>query len=109
VDDTPWGIAAGRPPSIIARFDSADSEAMANSNGAEEVWLPVIGRALAYVCLKQAEKEMPDDFANVLDKFNFLTALGLPEADAAYGAGSNLKSVQVLRSRKKALSRARKK
>ena len=82
---------------------------MSDSKGAEEIWLPVIGRALAYVCLKQAEKERPEDFSNVLDKVKFLTDLGLPEADAAYGAGSNPKSVQVMRSQKKARRRARKK
>jgi hypothetical protein len=82
---------------------------MAESKGPEEIWLPVIGRALAYVCLKQAEKERPQDFSNVLDKVNFLTELGLPEADAAYGAGSNPKSVQVMRSQKKARGRGPKK
>jgi hypothetical protein len=81
----------------------------AESKGAEEIWLPVIGRALVYLCLKHAEKEMPKDFSNVLDKVKFLTELGLPEAEAAYGAGSNPKSVQVMRSQKKARGRARKK
>jgi len=82
---------------------------MAESKSAEEIWLPVIGRALAYLCLKQAERERPKDLSNVLDKVKFLTGLGLPEADAAHGAGSNPKSVQVMRSQKKARGRARKK
>jgi hypothetical protein len=59
--------------------------------------------------LKQAQQIRPEDFVNVLDRVKFLTALGLPEADAAYGAGSNPKSVQVMKSQKKARGRARKK
>jgi hypothetical protein len=82
---------------------------MPDTKGAEEIWLPVIGRALAYLCLKQAEQERPKDFLNVLDKVKFLAELGLPEADAAYGAGSNPKSVQVMRSQQKARGRAGKK
>jgi hypothetical protein len=82
---------------------------MAENKGADEIWLPVIGRALAYLCLKQAEQKKPEDFSNVLDKVKFLTELGLPEADAAYGAGSNPRSVQVMRSQKKAQRSARKK
>jgi hypothetical protein len=76
------------------------------------VWLPVIGRALAFLCLKQAQQIRPEDFVNVLDKVKFLTDLGLPEADAAHGAGSNLQSVRVMKSalkRRKARGRARKK
>jgi len=82
---------------------------MAPTKVAEEIWLPVIGRALAYLCLKQAEQERPKDFSSVLDKVQFLTEFGLPEPDAAYGAGSNPKSVQVMRSQKKARVSARKK
>jgi len=80
---------------------------MADTKG--EIWLAVIARSLAYLCLRQAEQERPKDFLSILDKVKFLTELGLPETDAAYAAGSNPKSVQVMRSQQKARGRARKK
>jgi hypothetical protein len=86
----------------------AKRAAVPKAKDANEVWLPVIGRALAFLCLKQAQQLRPEDFFNVLDKVKFLTDLGLPEKDAAYGAGSNPSSVQVLKSQKKARGRARK-
>jgi len=83
---------------------------MADNKDADEIWLPVIGRALAFLCLKQAQQIRPEDFLSVLDKVKFLTDLGLPDADAAYGAGSNPKSVRVMKSQqKKARGHARKK
>jgi hypothetical protein len=83
---------------------------MADTKDAEEIWLPVIGRALAFLCLKQAQQSRPEDFSSVLDKVKFLTDLGLPEVDAAHGAGSNPQSVRVMKSRnKKARGRGRKK
>jgi hypothetical protein len=83
---------------------------MADTRDPDEVWLPVIGRALAFLCLTQAEQVRPADFSGVLDKVKFLTDLGLPEADAAHGAGSNLQSVRVMKSRrKKVRGRGRKK
>jgi len=60
---------------------------MAESKGADEIWLPVIGRALAYWCLSHADQAKP--FPDILAKVKFLTDMGLPEADAAYAAGSN--------------------
>ena len=80
---------------------------MAKSKGAEEIWLPVIGRALAYWCLNHAHQAKP--FPDTLSKVKFLTDMGLPDSDAAYTAGSNPKSVQVMRSQQKAKGRARKK
>jgi hypothetical protein len=82
---------------------------MADNKDAHEIWLPVIGRALALLCLKQAQQVRPEDFLSVLEKVKFLTDLGLPEADAASGAGSNPKSVRVMKSQKKARGHARKK
>jgi hypothetical protein len=37
---------------------------MAHTNGAEEIWLPVTGRALAlaFMCLRQEEQERLNDF-----------------------------------------------
>jgi len=70
-------------------------------------WLSVIGRSLAYLCLDKAQQSK--QFAGVLDKVDFLSGLGLPEADAAYAAGSTPESVRVMRSQKKGGKRGRKK
>ena len=62
---------------------------------AEATWLPVIGRTLAYLCMKEAERGKK--FDGVLDRVDFLEALGLPPTDAASAAGSSKASVDELR------------
>lgn len=62
---------------------------------AEATWLPVIGRTLAYLCMKEAERTKK--FDGVLDRVEFLEALGLPAVDAASAAGSSKASVDELR------------
>jgi hypothetical protein len=62
---------------------------------AEATWLPVIGRTLAYLCMKEAERQRK--FDGVLERVDFLEALGLPPADAAEAAGSSKASVDELR------------
>jgi hypothetical protein len=74
---------------------------MDDNKDTDVIWLPVIGRALSFLCLFQAQHTRPEDFPNVLEKVKFLMDLGLPEADAAYTAGSNPRSVWVMKSRKK--------
>lgn len=64
---------------------------------AEAVWLPVIGRTLAYLCMKEAERT--SKFNGVLERVDFLEALGLPSGDAAKAAGSSKASVDELRRR----------
>ncbi len=64
---------------------------------AEATWLPVIGRALAYLCLEKARERDTKKFDDVLQKVDFLMALGLTEKDAAEASGSNHKSVRDLR------------
>jgi hypothetical protein len=61
----------------------------------EATWLPVIGRTLAYLCMKEAEGEKK--FDGVLERVDFLESLGLPPADAAKAAGSSKASVDELR------------
>jgi hypothetical protein len=61
---------------MMAKEDGASAEAM---------WLPVIGRTLAYLCMREAEKEKK--FANLLDRVDFLEALGLPGADGGEHQG----------------------
>lgn len=68
---------------------------MADEETALSIWLPVIGKALAYLCLKDAEKVRK--FNGVLERVDFLEAMGLPAADAATAAGSSKASVDELR------------
>lgn len=68
---------------------------------ASAIWLPVVGRALAYLCLQQAQRNEPKKFDTVLKQVKFLQALGLSRADAARAAGSSPASVQVMHSQAK--------
>jgi hypothetical protein len=61
------------------------------------IWLPVIGRSLAYLCLDAARNREPDRYKEVLDKVKFLEGLGMPTKDAAEAAGSTAESVRVAR------------
>jgi hypothetical protein len=63
-----------------------------------EVWLPVIGNALAYLCLDRHERKYPDKMDSVLKKVKFLRGLGIPEKEAAGAAGSTAESVRVMKS-----------
>jgi hypothetical protein len=74
---------------------------MSDNRSIDEVWLPVIGRSLAYLCLDKAQRTKPDAFAGILEKVKFLEDLGVPEGDAASAVGSNLASVRVMKGRKK--------
>ncbi len=74
---------------------------MAEENSAEDKWLPVIGKALAYLCLQEAQKKEPEKFDTVLKRVKFLQALGLSQGDAAHAAGSSAASVQVMHSQAK--------
>jgi hypothetical protein len=62
-----------------------------------DAWLAVIGRSLAYMCLRQAEKDDANRFDGVLAKVKFLESLGLPQDAAAEAAGSSAASVAELR------------
>lgn len=70
-------------------------------------WMAVIARCLAYLSLRQAQIERPQDFQGVLEKVNFLEGLGLPQEEAALAVGSTLNSVQVMRSRSKGTKRGK--
>lgn len=72
---------------------------MSNSDDSTGVWLPVIGRALAFLCMQHFPRENGD--LSVMEKVKFLESLGIPEAEAAVTAGSNLASVRVMRRREK--------
>ena len=76
---------------------------MSDTKSVQEIWLPVIGNALAFLCLEKYAEKNPDKADDVLKKVKFLKGLGVPEKDAAGAAGSTADSVRVLnaRSRKK--------
>ena len=70
---------------------------MAEQNDAQDTWLPVIGKALAYLCLQEAQRKEPEKFDSVLKRVKFLEGLGLSRNHAAEAAGSSPASVRVLR------------
>jgi hypothetical protein len=53
------------------------------------MWLPVIGKALAYLCLSHAMEREQGKYDDVLAKVKFLQGLGLSRDDAAEAAGSS--------------------
>jgi DNA-directed RNA polymerase specialized sigma24 family protein len=71
------------------------------STNASQAWLPVIGKALAYLCLQEAQRKEPDKFESVLKKVKFLQDLGLSRDEAAKTAGSSPGSVRVLQHNRK--------
>jgi hypothetical protein len=72
---------------------------MAEDHSAEATWLPVIGKALAYLCLSTAQERSPEKYKHLLKRVKFLQGLGLTRGDAAGAAGSSAKSVAELHSR----------
>jgi hypothetical protein len=70
-----------------------------NDESAESKWLPVIGRALAYLCMKQETAE----HQSLQERAKFLEGLGLSRADTASMLGTTPASLTVLhgRARKK--------
>lgn len=67
-----------------------------------DVWLAVIGKSLAFMCLRDAVRDDSDRFSSVLAKVKFLENLGLPQDAAAEAAGSSAASVaELLRQAKK--------
>ena len=68
-----------------------------NTKSADAVWLAVIGKALAYLCLQEAQRKEPHKFDTVNKRVEFLEGLGLSLDDAATAAGSSGASVRELR------------
>jgi hypothetical protein len=66
-----------------------------------DIWLSVIGKALAYLCVNHVAQGDPDRVGNLLDKVKFLEGIGVPKGDAALILGSTAGSVATLESRKK--------
>ncbi len=72
---------------------------MADTDNAQSTWLPVIGRALANLCLQEVLKREPAKYDSMLKRVKFLQGLGLNRNDAAEVAGSSPASVRELQSR----------
>jgi hypothetical protein len=76
-------------------------------NGSEDaIWLPVIGRALAYLCLVQADLRDKD----LATQGRFLESLGMPRKEAAALLGTSdasLKELFRLADKKKGRKRGR--
>jgi CRP-like cAMP-binding protein len=65
---------------------------LANGESANEKWLPVIGRALAYLCLKASQSEQ----MSIADKAHLLEAIGVDRKDVAEMLGTTYASVSEL-------------
>lgn len=63
----------------------------------EQVWFPVIGKALAVLAMHRSE--LGDSEAMI--KAEFLEGLGIPRADVAAMLGSTADSLRVMLSRRK--------
>jgi hypothetical protein len=98
-----------QPPVAALR----QGEVMAEAGEPREyaTWLPVIGKALAYLCLAKAmETEAgAEKYKSVLAKTRFLEGLGLPEKDAASASGSTAESVRVAKYNKSKAKKSGKK
>lgn len=73
---------------------------MPDSNSTLDTWLPVIGNALAFLCLDKYSERNPDRADSVLKKVKFLEGLGVPSKEAAGAAGSTAESVRVMKATK---------
>lgn len=65
---------------------------MAEQNTVEQIWLPVIGRSLAYICLHNAGM----DNKTIAEKAMFFEGLGLDLKDVAEMLGTSHASVREL-------------
>jgi hypothetical protein len=72
---------------------------VADDKSTQETWLPVIGNALAFLCLDKFTERNPEKADSVLKKVKFLEGLGVPAKDAAGAAGSTADSVRVLKAK----------
>lgn len=64
---------------------------------ADNKWLAVIGKTLAYLCLQEAQRKDPGKFGTVAQRVEFLEGFGLSLDDAAAAAGTSAASVRELR------------
>jgi hypothetical protein len=72
-------------------------------------WLPVIGKALAYLCLAKAVESDVEKYKSILARAEFLEGLGVPEKDAAFASGSTAESVRVAKFKREKAKKSGKK
>ena len=72
---------------------------MAETKSVQDIWLPVIGNSLAYLCLEKLSERNPTKADSVLKRVSFLEGLGVPAKEAAVAAGSTAESVRVLKAK----------
>ena len=66
------------------------------------LWLQVIGKSLAYLCMQHVAQNEPKRVPDVVAKVKFLEGLGIPITDAAQLLGTTANSVKTnLRQREK--------
>ena len=70
-------------------------------------WLEVIGKSLANICLREAQRDSPEKFKTILKQVKFLQGLGLSRKHAAEAAGSTDRSVGEMQSRRRERKRRR--
>jgi len=70
---------------------------LADDKSTFDIWLPVIGNCLAFICLDKYSERNPGKADSVLKKVKFLQGLGVPAKDAAGAAGSSPESVRVMK------------
>lgn len=67
-----------------------------------DLWLQVIGKSLAYLCMQHVAQNEPKRVPDVVAKVKFLEGLGIPMVDAAQLIGTTANSVKTnLRQREK--------
>lgn len=75
---------------------------MADEKSAQEIWLPVIGNALAFFCLERLAQRDPTKTLTLDAKVKFLEGLGIPPTHSAGAAESTSESVRVMKAKKAA-------
>ncbi len=65
------------------------------SQDPRDVWLEVIGKALAYLCVQEISKNDPKRVPDLPARVKFLEGIGLPTKDAAELLGTTANSVKT--------------
>lgn len=61
----------------------------------DDLWLRVVGKSLAYLCMQHVAQNEPDRVPDMVAKVKFLEGLGIPLADAAQMLGTTANSVKT--------------
>ena len=89
---------------MLSRFQNRKRGSLANQDTTHQVWLPVIGRALSYLCMHNADMGSKTK----AEKAQFLEGLGLERKDVAAMLGTTYASITELMSQAKKKKGAKK-